>query len=81
MQRIKRTRAKDIVSKLTPRLRQTLALMTSGYRNKQIGGFLGIEEKTVKMHRARLLQALGVKTSADAIRIAVEAGLCPTDPE
>ena len=51
--------------------------MAMGYRNKQIGGFLGIEEKTVKMHRSRLLNALNVKTTADAIRIAVEAEIAP----
>ncbi|HEX8415854.1 MAG TPA: LuxR C-terminal-related transcriptional regulator, partial [Sphingomicrobium sp.] len=34
-----------------------------------------ISEKTVKMHRALLLERLDVKTSAEAIRIAVEAGL------
>lgn len=71
------TRARVLVANLTPRLRQTLELMAMGYRNKQIGGFLGIEEKTVKMHRSRLIEALGVKTSADAIRIAVEAGIVP----
>jgi DNA-binding NarL/FixJ family response regulator len=49
--------------------------MMLGYRNKQIGPRLGINEKTVKMHRAGLLSRLGVPTSADAIRIAVEAEL------
>lgn len=75
---LRQTRARHLVAKLTPRLRQTLELMAMGYRNKQIGGQLGIEEKTVKMHRSRLIDALGVKTSADAIRIAVEAGIAPT---
>ena len=74
---LRQTRARDLVANLTPRLRQTLELMAMGYRNKQIGGFLGIEEKTVKMHRSRLIEALGIKTSADAIRIAVEAGIVP----
>jgi len=74
---LRRTRARELVSQLTPRLRQTLELMAMGYRNKQIGGFLGIEEKTVKMHRSRLLNALNVKTTADAIRIAVEAEIAP----
>lgn len=72
---LRATRAKQAVANLTPRLRQVLALMSVGYRNKQIGGLLGIGEKTVKMHRARLRMALGVETSADAIRIALEAGL------
>jgi len=72
---LRRAKAVQLVSQLTPRLRQTLELMASGYRNKQIGGMLGIEEKTVKMHRARLFQALSVNSSAEAIRIAVEAGI------
>ena len=75
---LRQTRARNLVAKLTPRLRQTLELMAMSYRNKQIGGRLGIEEKTVKMHRSRLIEALGVKTSADAIRIAVEAGIAPS---
>jgi PAS domain S-box-containing protein len=75
---LRQTRARELVARLTPRLRQTLELMAMGYRNKQIGGFLGIEEKTVKMHRSRLIEALGVNTSADAIRIAVEAGIAPS---
>jgi len=77
----RRTKAIELVSALSPRLRQTLELMASGYRNKQIGGALGIEEKTVKMHRARLFQALGVSSSAEAIRIAVEAEIPPIDRE
>ena len=63
------------VEGLTPRQRQVLAHMIAGYRNKQIAGFLGIDEKTVKMHRAGLLAKLGVASSAQAIRIGVEAGL------
>ncbi|HEY0627815.1 MAG TPA: PAS domain-containing protein [Sphingomicrobium sp.] len=74
------TRAKAAIAALTPRLRQVLELMSVGYRSKQIGGALGIGEKTVKMHRARLKEALGVKTSADAIRIAIDAGLIASDP-
>lgn len=75
---LRETKARELVNALTPRLRQTLELVAAGYRSKQIGGFLGIEEKTVKMHRARLIEALGVKSTADAIRIAVEAGVVPS---
>ena len=49
--------------------------MANGLLNKQIAHELGIAEKTVKMHRALLLDRLGVRTSAEAIRLAVEAGL------
>ena len=75
---LRRVRALELASRLTSRQRQILELMVSGYRNKQIGGMLGIGEKTVKMHRVRLLQALGAATSAEAIRIAVEAGIHAT---
>ena len=71
----RRQRARALVEGLTDRQRQVLREMMLGYRNKQIGPRLGINEKTVKMHRAGLLVRLGVPTSADAIRIAVEAGL------
>ncbi|WP_343070229.1 LuxR C-terminal-related transcriptional regulator [Sphingomonas sediminicola] len=43
--------------------------------SKQIAWDLKISEKTVQMHRAHLLKRLGVATSAEAIRLAVEAGL------
>ena len=60
---------------LPERRRQVLELMSRGLLNKQIAWELKISEKTVKMHRGLLLEQLGVLTSADAIRIAVEAGL------
>jgi DNA-binding NarL/FixJ family response regulator len=60
---------------VTGRQRQVLELMARGLLNKQIAHELGISEKTVKMHRAALLASLGAKSSADAIRLAVEAGL------
>jgi PAS domain S-box-containing protein len=60
---------------LTARQREVLELMARGLLNKQIAFELGIGEKTVKMHRAALLTAIGARVSADAIRLAVEAGL------
>ena len=66
--------ARDRVELLTSRQREILIQMADGKLNKQIAFDLGLSERTVKMHRAALFRALGVKTSADAIRIAVEAG-------
>jgi PAS domain S-box-containing protein len=57
------------VAALTPRQRQVLAGIIDGRRNKQIAADLGIEERTVKMHRAALLKRLGAGSTADAIRI------------
>jgi PAS domain S-box-containing protein len=71
---LRQQRAAERVRSLTPRQRQVLSEMIQGLRNKQIAARLGIDEKTVKMHRAGLLAKLGVATSADAIRTGVEAG-------
>jgi len=71
----RRARAASLVSELPPRQRQVLECVAKGMLNKQIAWELKISEKTVKMHRALLLERLGVSTSAEAIRIAVEAGL------
>ena len=71
----RRARAVSLVKSLPERRRQVLQLMARGLLNKQIAWELKISEKTVKMHRALLLEQLGVASSADAIRLAVEAGL------
>ncbi len=70
----RRTRARERVDALSPRQRQVLIEMAAGKLSKQIAHGIGISERTVKMHRAAILSALGVNSSADAIRIAVEAG-------
>ena len=72
---IRRMAAAVLVKALTPRQREVLEQMATGHLNKQIAFTLGLCEQTVKMHRARLMQRLGASTTADAIRIAVEAGL------
>jgi PAS domain S-box-containing protein len=71
----RRQKASSLVETLPQRQRQVLELMAGGMLNKQIAWQLKISEKTVKMHRALLLERLGVSTSAEAIRIAVVAGL------
>jgi len=71
----RRSRAIELVKALPQRRREVLELLARGLLNKQIAWEMKISEKTVKMHRALLLEQLGVSTSADAIRIAVEAGL------
>lgn len=71
----RRARSAALVKTLPPRQFEVLELVARGLLNKQIAYQLGIAEKTVKMHRTLLLERLGVATSADAIRIAVEAGL------
>jgi PAS domain S-box-containing protein len=72
---LRQQRAIGLAAALSPRQREVLQEMAAGQRNKQIAWRMGLSEKTVKMHRALLLDKLGVKTTADAIRLAVEAGL------
>jgi PAS domain S-box-containing protein len=72
---LRHSRYRQIAGGLPRRLRQVLRLMCAGHQNRQIAMQLGISEKTVKMHRARLRKSLGVRTSAEAIRIGLEAGL------
>ncbi len=48
--------------------------MAAGKLNKQIAYDLGLSERTIKMHRASMLRTLAVRTAAEAIRLAIEAG-------
>lgn len=71
---VRRRSAQDRVNALSRRQREILIHMASGKLNKQIAYELGLSERTVKMHRSAVFRSLNVKTSADAIRIAIEAG-------
>ncbi|RBM06781.1 histidine kinase [Novacetimonas cocois] len=66
--------ARARVERLSPRQRAVLLAMAQGQLNKQIAHALGLSERTVKMHRAAMFRALGVQTTADAVRLAIEAG-------
>jgi PAS domain S-box-containing protein len=67
--------AREKVATLSRRQREILQCIAAGRLNKQIAFELGLSERTIKLHRAAVLRALGVRTSADAIRMAIEAGL------
>lgn len=66
-------RARAMIQRLTRRQRQILDALAQGRLNKQIAYELSLTERTVKMHRAAMLRALGVRTVAEAIRTAIEA--------
>jgi FixJ family two-component response regulator len=55
---------------LTEREREVMAHVVHGRLNKQIAGDLGIVEKTVKVHRARVMEKMGVRTIAGLVHIA-----------
>jgi FixJ family two-component response regulator len=60
---------------LTPREREVMAHVIAGRLNKQIAGDLGTVEKTVKVHRGRVMSKLGVRSVADLVRLAEKAGI------
>jgi FixJ family two-component response regulator len=60
---------------LTPREREVLTHVVAGRLNKQIAGDLGTVEKTIKVHRSRMMEKLGVRTVADLVRLAGRAGI------
>lgn len=68
-------RARALIEKLSRRQRQILEALAKGRLNKQIAFELSLTERTIKMHRAAMLKGLGVRTVAEAIRIAIEAGM------
>jgi len=63
---------------LTPRERQVLPYVVGGSLNKQIAGEFGTSEKTIKVHRARMMRKLGIRTVQDLVRLADRAGIEPT---
>ena len=63
------------VSNLTPREREVLTHVVAGRLNKQIAGDLGTVEKTIKVHRSRMMEKLGVRTIADLVRMAEKLNL------
>jgi FixJ family two-component response regulator len=59
-------------SQLTAREREVLTGVVAGRLNKQIAAHLGTVEKTIKVHRGRLMRKLGVRTIADLVRLVVQ---------
>ena len=62
---------------LTPREREVLAHVVSGKLNKQIAFDLGAAERTIKAHRASIMEKLGVQSVAELVRLAQELGIEP----
>lgn len=56
-------------SQLTRREREVLQLITNGQSNKEAGRELGISPRTIEVHRARVMEKLGARNTADLMRI------------
>lgn len=61
---------RERLKSLTPREREVFALVVRGMLNKQIAFDLGTSEKTIKVHRARVMEKLGAQSLADLVRFA-----------
>ncbi len=62
---------------LTPREFEVMQLVATGLLNKQVGAELGMAEKTVKVHRGRIMQKLGITSVAELVRLVEKAGAAP----
>src|SRR5207247_5004880 len=76
--RKERREARRRIEKLTPREFEVLHFVVKGLLNKQIAAEMHTAEKTIKVHRGRVMQKLGVTSVADLVRISQRAGVSPT---
>ncbi len=60
--------------RLTPRERQVMGLVVAGMLNKQVAHMLGVVEKTVKVHRARVMAKMEACSLPDLVRMAEQLG-------
>jgi FixJ family two-component response regulator len=72
-----RNESRRLLDTLTPREFEVIQLVITGMLNKQIAGELGTAEKTVKVHRGRVMEKLGVTSVAELLRLVQRACLAP----
>jgi FixJ family two-component response regulator len=77
--RAERRAARGLIDKLTPREFEVLRFVIIGLLNKQIAAELNTAEKTVKVHRGRMMQKLGLTSVPDLVRLTQTAGVSPAD--
>lgn len=66
--------ARARIATLTQREHQVLTYLAQGRPNKEIARLLELSPRTVEIHRARMMTRLGVRSFAEAVRLAVQAG-------
>ncbi len=79
--RTERRAARRQIEKLTPREFEVLRFVIMGLLNKQIAGELNTAEKTIKVHRGRVMQKLGLTSVPDLVRLSQSAGVSPAPPD
>jgi FixJ family two-component response regulator len=79
MRRTQRAEAERRLAMLTPRETEVLNHVVTGKRNKQIAGELGTVEKTIKVHRARIMEKLQAKSLVDLVQVVRLASVHTTE--
>src|SRR5215468_2736612 len=69
--------ARALLERLTPREYQVMQLVATGMLNKQVGGELRMAEKTVKTHRAHMMQKLRITSVAELMGVLQKAEVTP----
>ena len=72
-----RAAARALLDTLTPREFEVMQRVIAGALNKQIADALGAAEKTIKIHRGRVMEKMEVTSVADLVRVAGDAGVAP----
>lgn len=68
------------LEKLTPREREVMVMVVGGYANKQVANRLGLSEKTIEVHRSRVMGKMQAKTLPCLVKMAIAVGVCePSD--
>jgi FixJ family two-component response regulator len=75
-----RQRVRELLESLTTRERQVLELVARGLLNKQIAAALGTAEKTIKVHRGRLMHKMQVKSAAALVQLLNQGEGFPSPP-
>jgi DNA-binding NarL/FixJ family response regulator len=68
-------------AKLTPRQREVLRLIAAGRTMKEAAAILGVSPRTVETHKYQIMETLGLGTTAELIRYALEHGLATPPPD
>ncbi len=74
-ERSEREEILERLERLTPREREVMELVITGMLNKQVAGALGTVEKTVKVHRARVMEKMEVESLAELVRLAARVDI------
>jgi FixJ family two-component response regulator len=77
LQLAQRKKVRERLATLTPREFDVLKLVIAGMLNKQIASQLGTTEGTIKVHRGRVMEKMGVTSVAELVMLAQRAGIAP----